>query len=217
MIWLLLFAGAGLAGAATIVGPSYWEVRSEVFVPSGVAPNIGDSWSDRTEDEIDKTYAVTITGGTGTGLLGFEALAQGTAHFLDSSRVGSLASQAGFGVPIGIWSPPVWPQGSAWTYCSCYLEFTFDMPFTMTVWGYSEAGFNFTRYREDQTPFSGTITSVATLQIRGVDPVMQDGLAVENAVVTVAETPEPGTIVMIASGLLVAGVSQRRKRRSTGW
>jgi hypothetical protein len=35
-------------------------------VPSGVAPNIGDSWSDYAEDEIDETYTVTITGGTGT-------------------------------------------------------------------------------------------------------------------------------------------------------
>jgi hypothetical protein len=86
----------------------------------------------------------------------------------------------------------------------------------MAVWGYSEAGFNFTRYREDQTPFSGTITSLATLQIRRLDPVMQDGSAVENAVVTVAETPEPGTIVMIATGLLVARVCRHRKRRSTG-
>ena len=198
--------------AATFNGRTLWETRAEITIPESVAPNLGDSWTDYDEDIIQESYTLTISGGSGAGLLAFDIFAMGRISGQTISDVGSLISEANVVLPVSVFAPPYWPQGSSFAGCgSCKVEFVFGVPFTLQVWTYSRSGFSFTRTNADQVPLAGPVTSFTT--IRMWDVLDSDAISVNGAVVNVeeisAQTPEPHTALTAIAAVIVLATLKR--------
>lgn len=218
--------GSGLCGD----GPLAILTSARVDPPDDLREthvNIGDFWEATADDRFDRSYRVTISGGTGTGYLRFHMWVTGMDHYETFMPREYAESSSAISAPVqlSMLNTGWWPLHGIANECwlDCLVQFTYDVPFWLRFQAYSSSVYWFARHQpgEEADPLiPGTglaedlwLTSQASVALAGVFDV--DGHLRPNPLATISAvaTPEPASLALLLPSLALVAWHRRRQRR----
>jgi hypothetical protein len=209
-----LIMTAAVRADVTVIGADLVELSTYASINIPLNPN-NASVSMRDDQWASRTFMVEVTGGAGTGYLGFIG-DEYAESFSGSPFSEYMESYSGISFPVGNLYTPGWtPQGS--TSASCYwclgIAFTFDTPEEVTITAYSSVAYSYYPMQPGSWPFLAGNTISSSASIYGPE-VFDNYGPIDSAVVTFSEvpTPEPAGFAKFSTGILLLFFLTPRRR-----